>query len=372
VAAPAWLVPTRRQAALIAVTCTATGLLMFAYHALDDLAREEYGETLGRFVEEMTSAYAGALLVLPIMWFARRFPVTRDDVARRLAAHFGAAVAVSFALTSMRYVSRSAIYPLVGLGAYDYGIMPIRYAMEFPSDIIWYSILVGFVHLFDAYRASRDREVREAQLEARLAQAQLQALRLQLQPHFLFNTLNMISSVVYEDPRAADEMIGRLGDLLRATLRASPQQEVTLEEELRLLDLYLAVMRARFDERLVVSLDVDPATRAAFVPQLLLQPLVENAIRHGTDPASSTATIDVLARREGHSLVLEVRDHGPGIGRGDGEALGKGIGLSNTVERLDRLYGAPSQLTLRDAETGGLSVLVSIPFHTTAEAGGAA
>jgi two-component system LytT family sensor kinase len=182
----------------------------------------------------------------------------------------------------------------------------------------------------------------------------------------------MISSVIYEDPRAADEMISRLGDLLRATLASSPRQEVTLEEELRLLDLYLSVMRARFDERLVVSLDVDPATRAALVPQLLLQPLVENAIRHGTDPASATATIDVRARRDGEALVLEVRDHGLGLAPDQGETVGKGIGLTNTVERLERLYGPPSGVTLRGADTGGLSVLVTIPYRTSLEAGGAA
>ena len=369
-AAPAWLVPTRRQAVLIAVMCTASGLMLFAYRALDDLARESYGNTLNRFLEEMSSAYSAALLVAPVLWLARRFPITRGDLMRRLAVHAVAAVAFSGALTSMRYVSRSVLSPLLGLGPYDYGIMPIRYLMEFPADLITYATFVLFVHLFDAYRASRDREVREAQLEARLAQAQLHALRLQLQPHFLFNTLNMISAVVYDDPRAADEMIGRLGDLLRATLRASPQQEVTLEEELRLLDLYLAVMRARFDERLVVSLDVDEAARSALVPQLLLQPIVENAIRHGADPTTSTTTIDLKARREGTALVLEVRDHGRGI---PGTwALGKGIGLSNTVERIERLYGPPAGLTLENAETGGASVLVSIPFRVGVEAGGAA
>jgi two-component system LytT family sensor kinase len=372
VAAPGSLLPTRRQAALLVVVGTAFGLLFSIYRTLDDFARGEYGETAERFVEEMTSSYSATLLVLPLMWFARRFPVTRECLGQRLATHAAAAVAFSATLTSMRWVARTALFPLFGLGTYDYGIMPIRYAMEFPSDLIWYSIFVGFVHLFDAYRASRDREVREAQLEARLAQAQLQSLRLQLQPHFLFNTLNMISSVIYEDPRAADEMISRLGDLLRATLASSPRQEVTLEEELRLLDLYLSVMRARFDERLVVSLDVDPATRAALVPQLLLQPLVENAIRHGTDPASATATIDVRARRDGEALVLEVRDHGLGLAPDQGETVGKGIGLTNTVERLERLYGPPSGVTLRGAETGGLSVLVTIPYRTSLEAGGAA
>jgi LytS/YehU family sensor histidine kinase len=265
----------------------------------------------------------------------------------------------------MRWAARSAAYPLAGLGAYDYGIVPIRYAMEYPNDLIWYAVFVGFVYLIDAYVESRDREVRTAQLEARLAQAQLQALRLQLQPHFLFNTLNTIASVLYEDPRAADEMISRLSDLLRATLRAAGRQEVTLDEELRYLDLYVEIMRARFDDRLDVSLEVDPATREALVPQLLLQPLVENAIRHGAGP-DARAAIDVRARREGDGLVLTVRDRGPGLGAAAAEAVGRGVGLSNTVERLERLYGPGHGFSLRDADGGGLAATVTIPFRTAA------
>lgn len=357
-------VRTRRRIALILLATTCFGLLSFGYRGLDDLAREHYGRMLGRFLEEMTGAYSGALLVPFVFWFARRFPVSRSRFWAWLGAHLLVATAGSVVLTSLRWAFRSALYPLFGLGAYDYGIMPIRYAMEYPNDLTVYATFVGFIYLFDAYRASRDREVRASQLEARLAQAKLQALRLQLQPHFLFNTLNTISSVVYDDPRVADEMIGRLGELLRATLRATTSQEVTLEEELRYLELYLDVMRARFDDRLVVSVDVDPATREALVPQLLLQPLVENSIRHGADPENATATIAVRARRQGEALVLEVRDHGPGLRTDPHEAVGKGIGLSNTVERLERLYGATHRLTLENAEGGGLAVNVTIPLRT--------
>ena len=144
----------------------------------------------------------------------------------------------SFLHTTLMALSRKALFPLVGLGSYYYGIMPVRYLMEFSNDVISYWICVGFVYLFDHYRESRDREVRTAQLETQLAQAQLQALRLQLQPHFLFNAMNTISSLVYENPRAADEMIARLSDLLRMTMRDSGVPEVTLEQELELLGLY--------------------------------------------------------------------------------------------------------------------------------------
>jgi two-component sensor histidine kinase len=357
-----WL-PSRREVAAIVVACTVLGLLSFAYRWLDDLAREHYGRMGIRFVEEMTSALAAAAIVPFVVGFARRYPVTRADLWRRLALNFAAASAMSLAMTTIRWGARSLVCWLAGMPPYDYGIMPIRYAMEYPNDVMWYVVFVVLVYLFDRYRESRDREVRTAQLEARLAQAQLQSLRLQLQPHFLFNTLNTISSVVYEDPRAADEMISRLSDLLRATLRASGRQEVTLEEELRYLDLYVEIMRARFDDRLVVSFDVDPAAREALVPQLLLQPLVENAIRHGAG-ADARAAVDVRARRVADALRLEVRDRGPGLAVDAAEAVGRGVGLSNTAERLDRLYGGGQRLELRNAEGGGLAVGVTIPFRT--------
>jgi two-component system, LytTR family, sensor kinase len=357
------LIPSRRDVILIVVVCVAMGLLSFSYRGLDDLARDHHGRMASRFIEEMTSALSGALLLPFVVWFARRFKVTRATLWARLPLHLLAATAWSGTLTTLRWVTRIVVFQLAGLGVYDYGIMPIRYAMEFPNDIVWYAMFVVFIQLFDEYREARAREVRTAQLEARLAQAQLHALRLQLQPHFLFNTLNTISSIVYEDPRAADEMIVRLGDLLRATLRASGRQEVTLEEELHSLDLYVEIMRARFDDRLVVSLDVDPSARGALVPQLLLQPLVENAIKHGAS-ADATSTIDVSARREGGELVLEVRDRGRGLSGNAAEAIGRGVGLSNTVERLERLYGAAHSFALRNADGGGLAVNVLIPFHT--------
>ncbi len=358
------LIPSRRTAALLAAVCLTTGLLSFAYRWFDDLAREHEGRMGIRFVEEMTSSLASALLLPFLLWLARRYPLTRATLATRIPLHLLGATVFSCVFTTLRWGFRSAAFPLVGLGEYDYGLMPLRYLMELPNDLVWYAVIMGFIRLFDQYREARDREVRTAQLETRLAQAQLQALRLQLQPHFLFNTLNMISSVLYEDPRVADEMIARLSDLLRATLRETGRQEVTLEEELRFLDLYVEIMRARFDDRLVVSLDVDPATRDALVPQLLLQPLVENAIRHGAGE-NATAAVDVRARREGGGLRLQIRDRGPGIAEAQSEVIGRGVGLSNTAERLERLYGAAHAFALRNADGGGLAVDVTIPYHTS-------
>jgi LytS/YehU family sensor histidine kinase len=276
----------------------------------------------------------------------------------------------SAAHTSLMAISRHALFPLAGLGAYDYGTMSVRYFMEFSNDVVVYWLGVTLIYLFDHYRESRDREVVTAQLETQLAQAQLQALRLQLQPHFLVNALNTISSMIYENPRAADHMIARLSDLLRLLLRESNRQEVTLSEEIDLLNLYLDIMRARFEERMVITFDVEPEARGALVPQLILQPLVENSIRHGADPESGAVHIDVSARREGEMLLLEVRDDGPGLREDALVASGNGIGLANTAKRLDQLYGASHDFELEGVAGGGLRVNVKLPFRSDGEPSG--
>ena len=343
---------------------TATGLLLFGYRALDDAAREREGRLLTLFIEQMTGAYAALVLMPSLVWFARRFRIEKNNWLRRVPAHLLAMAAFSFMHTSLMALSRKAVFLLAGLGTYDYGLMSFRYPMEFANDVIVYCVGTSFVYLFDHYRRSRDREVQTAQLETRLAQAQLQALRLQLQPHFLFNAMNTISSLVYENPRAADEMIARLSDLLRMTMRDGGAQEVTLAEELKLLDLYLDIMRARFDERLKVHIECEAETSGALVPQLVLQPLVENCIRHAADPETGAVQITLRARRDGNTLMLEVSDNGPGVGHQLAVANGNGIGLTNTAERLRQLYGHPHGLTLANGTGRGLTVTLRLPFHT--------
>lgn len=219
-------------AALDISVFTALGLLFFSYKYLDDLARARTGTFLRRLIEEMTAAYGVALLLPFLVMFARKYRLQSQNWLRRLPVHLLALVIFSLAHTTLNGLSRYLLFPLAGLGLYDYGILSIRYLMEFSSDAIIYSLSVAFVYLFDYYRAARERELKMAQLETSLTQAQLQALRVQLQPHFLFNALNTISSIIYEDVQAADQMIVRLSDLLRLTLRNSQSQEVKLSEEL--------------------------------------------------------------------------------------------------------------------------------------------
>lgn len=252
------------------------------------------------------------------------------------------------------------LFPLFGFRD-DYGALRWRYPMEFAHLFMFYWLGLAVVYLFHEVRFARERELHQAHLEASLAEAQLQALRLQLEPHFLFNALNTISATLYENRQAADEMIGRLGDLLRQLLKSDRSQEITLARELELLQLYTRIMEARLEDRLKLTLDVDETTQQAVVPQLLLQPLVENAIRHGMNPLTFEAEILVQARRQGDRLHLTIRDHGPGL---DTPVENKsGIGLSNTASRLTKLYGNWHSFEIRNADNGGAVVEIYLPFR---------
>jgi two-component system LytT family sensor kinase len=217
-----------------------------------------------------------------------------------------------------------------------------------------YAGIVAATHGLEYYRRSRERE----QLERRLADTRLQLLNMQLQPHFLFNTLNTIAELVHEDPDAADRMITALADLLRRSLTLGGTQEIPLESELELLDTYLAIQTARFGDRLDVRLSVAAGARDARVPMLLLQPIVENAIKHGL-----AARLDLQIRVEGHHVLLEVTDHGTGAA--DDALRGRaGVGLGNTRERLAAIYGPAASLDLVNVPGAGAKVTVRVPMRS--------
>jgi two-component system LytT family sensor kinase len=333
---------------------TAVGLMFFGYRYLEYVANREAVSPLEPFINEVvTGAWMAALLFPLVARFARRFRIDRFNWPVRLPQHACALAVYSLAHTSLLWGMRNALYPLFGLGRYDYGIMIARYPMEFFHDVIAYTLMVSILYTFD-------RHVRTAHLEAKLAQARLENLRLQLQPHFLFNALNTISSIVYEDPRKADQMIASLSDLLRATIADSEAQVVPLDREIETLELYLDIMRRRFEDRLSVDVRVEPEVQKALVPHLLLQPLVENSIRHGADPRSNRVTVTVNAERDGTTTRVRIRDHGRGLP----DALRRGTGISNTVERLEQLYGAEHTLAFDNCEDGGLLVTVAVPYRT--------
>ena len=246
-------------------------------------------------------------------------------------------------------------------GPYDRLIWIIRLGtFQFPT--FW--AVLGVAHAFTFYKRSKERERRGVELEAHLTQARLEALRMQLNPHFLFNTLNSIASLVYDDPRAADAMIGSLSDLLRLSLNSSGRQEVSLREELHFLDRYLHIEQVRFGDRLRVEKDIDPESLDAQVPILILQPLVENAVKHGLEARLAPGVIAIAASHFGNALHLQVADTGRGIPAG--VALHEGVGLGNTRSRLRELYGKAAALDVRPREGGGFLVEITLPWRAAA------
>jgi hypothetical protein len=333
---------------------TAIGLLFFSYHYLDDLARMQHGTLLQRLIEEMTGAYTALVLLPFIVWFARRFPWPMQI--------FGA-LAYSAAHTTLMALTRAALFPLAGLGHYDYGIMSYRYPMEASHDLIIYPIVVGFIYFWDRTRAAREAEVAAAQLQRELAEAKLENLRLQLHPHFLFNTLNAVSAVMYEDVRKADAMLAKLSEFLRVILTSTDVREVTLDEELQIERMYLEIMKARLEHALELSVTIDPDLRLARVPVLILQPIVENSIRHGMRGDREKLQIAIEARRNGGTMDLHVRDDGAGLA-GDSLVASGGRGLANVRSRLAHFYGGEYSLRVAQLTPQGTDVCVTLPFQT--------
>lgn len=340
------------------------GLLLFSYRYLGVLAQGEQEPYLRKLVEEMTGALVGGILFFPVRRFVRARPFTRATWPHALPLYAIALLFFGVTSTTSMWALRTVAYPLFRLGSYDYGRMPLRYLMELPIQAIGFAVMALAIHAVDSFRAARAREVLAARLESSLAQAQLRNLRLQLQPHFLFNALNTISSTMYRDPAAADEMIAQLAELLRASLRTTQTDEVPLATELEVLEQYLGIMRARFGERLRVTIDVALDAREALVPSMILQPLVENAIRHGNAGRLGCGTVGVRARRDGASVLLEVEDDGPGSDAGAEDR--KGVGLTATGERLRLLYGDRQQFDARNGSKGGFLVSARFPYHAQA------
>ncbi len=350
--------PSFPRTTLVAALIACAGeLLKFWYLYLDDLARDRAHMFQQRVLEEGTGVLAFLMLIPAIVWASRRFRFGEQHWWKIAPIHLGIAVVLSICHTSLMAISRAVVSPLVGMGKYDYGEMRWRYPMEFSNFLLLYAAFVAALTLSDYYRELRQRRIVSAEMETRLAQAQLQNLQLQLQPHFLFNALNTISSVMYEDVKRADAMLAQLSELLRRTLRRPNAQQVPLDEEIETVRMYLRIMQERFGSDLRVEIAIDPDVAQVLVPQLLLQPLVENSIRHaaGTSPLQVTVR---AARSEG-DLLLKVSDNGPGIRCDERQ---KGIGLTNTAERLAALYGERHTLSLDNEASGGLTVTVRIPL----------
>ena len=230
--------------------------------------------------------------------------------------------------------------------------------MRFVPQLLFYFAILATGFAREYFLRDQERQAHAIQLQAQLAEARLDALRMQINPHFLFNTLNSVSALVDRDPPGVRKMIARLSELLRTTTDSRATDEVPLRQELQLLDRYIEIMEIRFQGRLRVERDIDPAALEALVPNLILQPIVENALEHGAGRAVGEGVVRIAARRDGARLVITVRDNGPGVG-----ARREGVGLGNTRARLEQLYGKTAGVTLTTAPDGGAVAEIVLPFH---------
>jgi sensor histidine kinase YesM len=303
--------------------------------------------------------WAWGAAVPVVVALARRFPFDAGSRRASAVAH----VAASLGLTLLQIAAAASVLWLVYWPMDDKSVgyaiasgVRLNFHSSYPT---YWVILFAWLSL-DYYGKYRDRELRASQLETRLAEAKLEALRLQLNPHFLFNTLNSISSLMYSDVAAADAMMARLSELLRLSLDAGPSQEVPLRQELELLERYIEIQRIRFEDRLRVTVEVEGGVLDARVPAFSLQPLVENAIRHAIAPRPGGGRLDITARRDDGRLRISLADDGPGL---PAEGFREGVGLSNTRARLREIYGSEHSLELAPRGSGGVLVTLSIPYR---------
>jgi two-component system, LytTR family, sensor kinase len=307
------------------------------------------------------AAWVGwALLVPLILRVDRLLPVARDALIPRLLLHIPLSLVFTLAFTLLFYGASQL------LGAAVDPEMFARNPASLFSRFNWlvYWVIVGGYVASEYQDQIRDRKVQTLELERLLAQSRLEMLRTQLHPHFLFNALNAISAHVEGAPRTARWMLEQLGDLLRLSLDHGEEQEIALQQELAFVDRYLKLQKIRYEDRLDVIVDVDPRALRAYVPTFILQPLLENAIRHGIATRSVPGQIEIQARQEGETLRVSVLDDGPGLPQGWDPERGLGVGLSNTKERLKRLYGDSQSFKIgSNTNGGGVRVDLTLPYR---------
>ncbi|HYP07529.1 MAG TPA: histidine kinase [Bryobacteraceae bacterium] len=354
---------------VIFASWTVVGVFFFTQGLVHKFALKDPSPWWHYLVTWMTAVYLSAALTPPVLAAGRRYRFTRKRWLSRLLLHsvFACAFAVVQICTHAFVLASFGMFPTVMKG---FGVtFATLLVMGFHQNVMVYWTLLGaqfaFMYYLQYQQSEREAlrlELHASELKTQLAGARLSALKMQLQPHFLFNTLNAIVVLVRQQRgREAEAMLGHLSDLLRYVLEDVDAQEVPLRRELDYLRLYLDIERVRFQDRLRVEVDVEPEALDAAVPQMALQPIVENAIKHGIGRISSAGFVRIAGRRSGDGLIVTVHNDGPGLA--PGESSGRGIGLSNTRARLHQLYGERASITLEDTSPRGVLATITLPFR---------
>ena len=362
--------PRVRRYALYFLAWTLVGVFFFSESLTQGLILRDPTPWWGQLASRMEGIYVLAALSPIIFWLGRRFPIERKFWIRRVMWHLLFSAVFAFfdlAIASEVFVLTGVITLLPRTFP---GTFTVILLADFHGSMVAYWALLVGQHSVRYYRQYQERaqralrlELQASELQRQLARAQLGALKAQLHPHFLFNTLNAIMVLVRQEKgRQAEETLALLSDLLRCVLDDVEAQEVPLRRELEYLRLYLAIEQIRFQDRLRIEISVDPEVLEAAVPHMALQPIVENAIRHGIGKSSAAGKIQIRATRSHDSLEIRVQDDGPGL-QPPTSSQTQGIGLSNTRNRLQQLYGDSSHLAVKNGEAGGAVATMVIPFH---------
>jgi len=312
--------------------------------------------------------YLWAAMVPGVVVVAKRLPIDRARWISRSLLHLAFAFACSLFHAAIVFGIEYFASPSPDM---DFTGKPLLvwyfvfFAYESSSNLLAYGTIVGVTHAVGFYRRFRERQLAAVKLETQLARAQVRALRMQLNPHFLFNAMNSIAMLIRQQQRdEAVRTVAGLSDLLRYVLEDTREQEVPLRQELDFVQRYLAIEKVRLGDRLQIRIDAEPETLDALVPNLVLQPLVENAIRHGIAKRAASGVVEIKTRRADGELVLEVADDGPGPGKEAEQTYGNGVGLSNTRARLSQLYNERHAFSIAEAAVQGTVVHIALPFHT--------
>jgi hypothetical protein len=368
------LLERSRKYALLFLVWNVMGLFMLSQALIQKMVSKEPTPWQHYLTSWVVGVWMWFLITPCVLWLGRRFPLKRKRL-RRIPLHLLLSVLVSFGEAAAEAGVLRSLHVFPTFMTSYRATLAFLVITGFHQGILTYWCILAAQYGFSWYRRFEERrrealrlQLHSSELEKKLVEAHLGALKMQLQPHFLFNTLNAITVLVRQQQgRQAEEMLSRLSDLLRLVLEDVEAQEVPLSRELQYLELYLSIEQVRFQDRLRVNVAVDPECLDAAVPYIALQPIVENAIRHGIGRSSSAGSLAISACRSADTLVIEVADDGPGLA-GDGIAK-RGIGLANTRARLEQLYGPTACLTLANGPAGGAVARMILPYHFAADTG---
>lgn len=358
----AGIIPKWKLAMILFAFANINGLLNSLVVITTRLAEGNKLPLIHIFVWEFTGSYSFIILSPVIIYLVYHYPFTKNNLLKTIPLYIIIMAILGVVHTLNMYWSRIVIYDLAGWGDYNYGYLPYRYLMETLKMTVGFVLVYLVFSFIKSNQEKHNVKLKTVRLEEQLTRTRLEFLKNQIHPHFLFNTLNMISSTMYEDVQTADKMLADLSDLLRISLKNSQEGRITLEKEVDILKLYLEIMKARYKDKLEINLSIDTSTKQALVPSFILQPIVENSIKFGMETLSMLE-IEINSKLIDNKLFLTISDNGPGIKETSKDILKNGFGMSNIIERLERLYNNNFEYSWENREPHGLTVNIIIPFQ---------